>query len=285
MSWTRVAGFRTGLAVLAIVGLGSPTVANAQDDGSPPPPRQRGYTDTPRLPGLPWRVHDGQRPLPPVVAPGTASTPERAGTAPADAVVLFDGTSTDAWHNGRGQPIGWTIDPSDRALVVKGGSGSIVSREEFGDVQLHLEWASPTPASGDDQGRGNSGVLLFGRYEIQILDSFENETYADGQAGAIYGQYPPLVNASRPPGEWQSFDIVFTAPRFKDDGTLASPAYFTVFHNGVLIQNHRAALGPMAFRDTVPYQAHGPKGPLVIQDHGNPIRFRNIWARPLDAAE
>jgi hypothetical protein len=212
---------------------------------------KRGYTDTPMLPGLPWRVHDGTRPLPPIVTPGTASTPDQPGKPPSDAVVLFDGHSTDAWHNGKGQPIGWTVE--DGVLVVNGGTGAIVSREEFGDVQLHLEWAAPTPPSGSDQGRGNSGVLLFGRYELQVLDSYQNDTYADGQAGAIYGQYPPLVNASHPPGEWQTYDILFTAPRFKPDGTLESPAYFTVLHNGV-----------------------------VLQDHHNPVRYRNIWARRLD---
>jgi hypothetical protein len=265
--------FGTSLALLLAVA--APGSAFGQD-AKP----KRGYTDTPMLPGLPYRVHDGTRPLPRVVTPGTSSTPEQPGQPPSDAVVLFDGSSTDAWHDGKGQPIGWTVE--NGALVVKGGTGAIVSREEFGDVQLHLEWAEPTPPSGSDQGRGNSGVLLFGRYEIQVLDSYQNETYADGQAGAIYGQYPPLVNACRPPGEWQSYDILFTAPRFKADGSLESPAYFTILQNGVLIQNHRAAIGPMAFRNTVPYQPHGPRGPLVLQDHGNPVRFRNIWVRKLD---
>ncbi len=157
----------------------------------------------------------------------------------------------------------------------------IRTKQEFGDCQLHLEFATPTPPKGRDQGRGNSGVLFFGRYEIQVLDSFENLTYPDGQAAAIYGQYPPLVNASRPPGQWQSYDIVFTAPRFTEEGPLESPAYVTMFHNGVLVHNHRAPLGPMKFRGLAPYAPHGPKGPLMLQDHTNPVRYRNIWVREL----
>ena len=166
-------------------------------------------------------------------------------------------------------------------LVIRPGAGAILSREEFGDCQLHLEFASPVPPVSQDQGRGNSGVMFFGRYEIQILDSFDNLTYADGQAAAIYGQYPPLVNASRKPGEWQTYDIIFTAPRFKDDGSLESPAYATVLHNGVLVHNHTALLGPMAFRALPHYRPHGPTGPIMLQDHGNPVRFRNLWVRPL----
>ena len=157
------------------------------------------------------------------------------------------------------------------------------------DLQPRGVWRLPAPpriclagSSGEhDQGRGNSGVMFFGRYEIQVLDCFNNLTYADGHAAAIYGQYPPLVNASRKPGAWQSYDIVFTAPRFKDDGSLESPAYATMFHNGVVVHNHTALIGPMAYRALAHYRPHGPKGPILLQDHGNPVRFRNIWVRPV----
>jgi len=242
-----------------------------------------GYKDTPMLPGGLWRVHDSDRPWPEVVTPGTASTQDQPGRAPSDAIVLFDGGDLSKWSDGRGGDARWEV--QDGAIVAKRGAGSLVSRDEFGDCQLHIEFAAPNPPKGDGQGRGNSGVILFGRYEIQVLDSYENPTYADGGAGAIYGQHPPLVNASRPPGQWQTYDILFTAPRFKEDGTVETPAYATVLHNGVVVQNHAEIYGPMAFRDLVSYQAHGPKGPLVLQDHGDPVRFRNIWVRPLKAAD
>lgn len=240
-----------------------------------------GYKDTPMLPGGRWHVHDSDRPWPEVVAPGTSSTQEAPGKAPSDAIVLFDGEDLSKWTDGRGGDATWEV--QDGAIVAKPRSGSLVSRDEFGDCQLHIEFATPNPPKGDGQARGNSGVILFGRYEIQVLDSFENPTYADGGAGAIYGQHPPLVNASRPPGQWQTYDILFTAPRFKKDGTVETPAYATVLHNGVVVQNHAEIYGPMAFRNLAPYLPHGPKGPLVLQDHGNPVRFRNIWVRPLNA--
>jgi hypothetical protein len=238
-----------------------------------------GFKDTPMLPGGRWHVHDGDRPLPPVVTPGASSTQETPGKAPSDAVVLFDGGDLSKWRGERGRSAGWDV--NDGAVVVHPGAGAIVSRDEFGDCQLHLEFASPVPATGQDQGRGNSGVMFFGRYEIQILDSYENVTYADGQAAAIYGQYPPLVNASRKPGEWQTYDILFTAPRFKSDGSLQTPACATVLHNGVVVHHHTAVLGPMAYRALPRYRAHGPKGPVMLQDHGNRVRFRNIWVRPI----
>ena len=247
--------------------------------GQDQPKPKLGYKDTPMLPGGRWHVHDGDRPLPPVITPGTCSTQEAPGKAPSDAIVLFDGKDLSHWKSQRGGPAGWNID--HEALVTRPGAGAILSREEFGDCQLHLEFASPVPPRGRDQGRGNSGVMFFGRYEIQVLDSYDNLTYADGQAAAIYGQYPPLVNASRPPGQWQSYDIIFTAPRFKDDGSLESPAYATILHNGVVVHNHTALLGPMIFRGLPRYSPHGPKGPILLQDHGNPVRFRNIWVRPV----
>ena len=172
--------------------------------------RKFGYKDTPMLPGGQWHVHDGDRPLPPVIDPGTASIQETPGKAPSDAVVLFDGRDLSRWQSDRGGPAGWDV--KDEALVIHPGAGALISRDEFSDCQLQLEFASPVPAVGHDQGRGNSGVMFFSRYEIQVLDSYDNLTYADGQAAAIYGQYPPLVNASRKPGDWQSYDIVFTAP-------------------------------------------------------------------------
>jgi hypothetical protein len=238
-----------------------------------------GYKDTPMLPGGRWHVHDSDRPLPQIINPGTCSTQETPGTAPSDAVVLFDGKDLAHWTNSRGDQAAWDVENGD--LVIHPGKGAIKSREEFDDCQLHLEFATPVPPRGEDQGRGNSGVMFFGRYEIQILDSFENLTYADGQAAAIYGQFPPLVNASRKPGQWQAYDILFTAPKFKEDGSLASPAYATVLHNGVVVHNHTALLGPMAYRALRSYRPHGPKGPIVLQDHGNKVRFRNIWVRPI----
>ena len=233
-----------------------------------------GFKDTPMLPGGKWHVHDGDRPQPPIVTPGA-----RAGVAPSDAVVLFDGKDLSKWQV-NGENPGWKI--VDGAMVVPPSGaregGTITSKEEFGDCQIHVEFATPNPPMGRDQGRGNSGVLIMGRYEVQVLDSFENLTYPDGQASAVYGQYPPQVNASKPPGEWQTYDIIFEAPKFKE-GKVEAPAYITVLHNGVLTQNHVAALGPMTYRDLAKYTPHGPKGPLAFQDHGDPVRYRNIWVR------
>ncbi len=238
-----------------------------------------GYKDTPMLPGGKWHVHDGDRPMPKIIQPGTASTQDAAGKAPSDAIVLFDGKDLSHWTNGKGQPATWIVE--EGAFVVKAGAGDLLSKEKVGDCQLHLEFSSPVPPKGRDQGRGNSGVMMFGRYEFQILDGFDNLTYADGHAGAIYGQYPPLVNASRKPGDWQMYDILFTAPRFKSDGSLESPAYATVLHNGVAVHNHTALLGPMKFRGLPEYSKHEDKGSILLQDHGNPVRFRNLWVREI----
>jgi len=238
-----------------------------------------GYKDTPMLPGGKWHVHDGDRPFPKIIESAVASTQETVGKAPSDAVVLFDGKDLSHWTTEKGAPATWDVE--DGAIVIKSGGGSIISKEKFGDCQVHLEFMSPVPPKGRDQGRGNSGVMLFGRYEIQVLDSFDNQTYADGQAAAIYGQYPPLVNASRKPGSWQTYDILFTAPRFKDDGSLETPAYATVLHNGVVVHNHTALLGPMRFRGLPEYKKHEAKGPILLQDHGSPVRFRNFWVREI----
>ena len=235
-----------------------------------------GYDDTPKIPGSTWLVHDGQRPQPVIVTPGTPSTPQRGGSAPSDAVVLFDGGDLSSW-TGRGEQAGWKV---ENDYMEVNGTGDIRSREQFADFQLHIEWATPEPPSGSSQGSGNSGVFLMGRYEIQVLNSFANKTYPDGQAGSVYGQSPPLVNASRAPGQWQAYDIIFTAPRF-EEGALVKPAFVTVIHNGVLVHHNKEILGSTAHRVAPVYEPHGPTGPLVLQDHGNPIRFRNIWIRPI----
>lgn len=228
-----------------------------------------------------YLIHDRTRPLPPVVEPGTVSTPNKVGTAPSDAVVLFDGTDLMKWSAMDGRPTGWLL--KDGALECKAGAGMIRTRRSFGDCQLHVEWASPKENKGSGQGNGNSGVFFGnGRYEIQVLQSNDNPTYADGSAGSIYGQYPPLVNVTRPAGEWQVYDIIYTAPRFKKDGSLKSKARVTVLHNGVLIQNNVELTGPNNWFERPPYSAHPVKMPIAFQDHGNPVRFRNIWVRELD---
>jgi hypothetical protein len=231
-----------------------------------------GYQDSPLIPGTKWHVHDGERPQPPIVTPGTA------GTAPSDATVLFDGKDLAKWRKADGSDAGWKVENGYAEVVAK--TGDIFTRDEFGpDVQLHLEFATPPPV-GDGQGRGNSGVFLLGRYEIQILDSYENPTYPDGQATAIYGYMPPQVNASRPPGQWQTYDILFEGPRFAG-GKLTKPAVVTVLHNGVVTQNRTVLIGQTPHRKVGTYEAHGEKGPIKLQDHGNPMRFRNIWIRSL----
>jgi hypothetical protein len=266
------------MAASVVVGL-SLVAVGAQPQAKP----KLGYKDTPMLPGGKWHVHDGDRPQPPIVTPAPAGAPV---PPPSDAIVLFDGKDLSRWQVG-GKPAGWKVEDGAMVCPPRGtpGGGTIETKDEFGDCQLHIEFATPTPPRGRDQGRGNSGVLLFGRYEIQVLDSYENLTYPDGQAAAVYGQTPPLVNASRPPGQWQTYDIVFTAPRFKSDGALETPAYVTVVHNGVLVQNHTEVLGAMAFRALARYSAHGPKGPIALQDHGNPVKYRNIWIRELKLGE
>lgn len=223
-----------------------------------------------------WLAHDMQRQRPPVVTPGKLSLPV---PPPSDAVVLFDGTDLSKWRDAEGQAAKWTV--KDGAMISVPNSGYLHSADKFGDVQLHIEWAAPLPVVGSGQGRGNSGVFLMGLYEVQVLDSYENETYADGQAGAIYGQYPPLVNACLPPGEWQSYDIVFRRPKFHPDGTLSRAARISVVLNGVVVQDNVEIWGPTAWLQNVPYKNLGDKLPLSLQDHGNPVRYRNIWLREL----
>ncbi|HVY68602.1 MAG TPA: DUF1080 domain-containing protein [Verrucomicrobiae bacterium] len=268
--------YRFLTALVAVASLLAPTASVAAADAV-------GYTDTPMLPGGKWHVHDPDRPQPRVVTPGTPSTKKKPGKAPSDAIVLFDGTDLSKWRDAKGNPSGWKLEEGAMIVPPEGteGGGDIFTKEEFGDCQLHVEFATPDPPKGDSQGRGNSGVFLLGRYEFQVLDSYNNRTYADGSAGSLYGQYPPLVNASKKPGEWQVYDIVFTAPRYKD-GKLETPAYVTAFHNGVLVQNHAAYLGPSGHKTLANENKPGPTvGPLKLQDHHNPMHYRNIWIRPL----
>ena len=227
-----------------------------------------------------WPIHSRERPLPPVVTPrSNASVPP-----PSDAVVLFDGTDLSRWTSTSkpGAPAPWTVRGGYVEVVAK--SGDIQTRIGYGDVQLHVEWATPALVAGEDQERGNSGVYLMKTYEVQVLDSYRNVTYADGQAGAMFGQYPPLVNASLPPGEWQSYDIVFHRPRFRSDSTVLSPARVTVFHNGVLVQDNVALTGPTV-GNRVPYRFHGDRVPIELQDHDFPVRYRNIWVRDLEKTQ
>jgi hypothetical protein len=207
-------------------------------------------------------------PEPPVVTPGEGNGP------PSDAVVLFDGKNFDAWEGAKG----WKVDP-DGGFTVK---GALQTRQSFGDCQLHLEFASPKEAKGTGQGRGNNGVGLMGaQYEIQVLDSYQNKTYPEGQAASVYNQTPPMVNASRKPGEWQTYDIIFTAPHFSADGKVLKPAFVTVLHNGVLVQNHTEILGSTFYDKENKYSKHTERLPLVLMYHGDPVRFRNIWIREI----
>jgi hypothetical protein len=242
-----------------------------------PKPGDLGFTDTPILPGMKWHVHDPARPHPKVVTPG--QTP---GAPPSDAIVLF-GTDLSKWQQkGKGPNEGKIVDAQwkvgDGYFEVVPGTGDLFTREKFGDCQLHVEWSSPTEITANSQGRGNSGVLLMSRYEIQVLDVFNNPTYADGQAGAIYGQWPPLANPARRPGEWNTYDILFEAPRFEGD-KLVKSAYVTVIYNGVMVHHHKQIMGPMVYRQVAHYTPHAAEEPLELQEHHNPVRFRNVWIR------
>jgi len=231
------------------------------------------------LPGSQWRVHDGNRPQPRVVTPGTASTQDQAGLPPSDAVVLFDGTDLAKWEKVGGGEAGWKVENGHAEVVP--GTGNIQTKDQFGDCQLHVEWAAPVEITGDSQGRGNSGVFLLAKYEIQVLDGYDNRTYADGITASIYGQCPPLVNACCKPGEWHMYDIVFVVPRWEGD-KLVSPAYATVIHNGVLVHHRKELMGPTGHKNVSSYDdPHAPEGPIMLQDHKDPVRFRNIWIRPL----
>ena len=230
-----------------------------------------------QIPQISWPVHDMNRPQPPVVTPGPAGPPV---PPPSDAVVLFDGQDLAGWTDAKGNPAKWKVENGYFEVVPK--TGDIRTVKGFGDCQLHVEWMAPSPAKGTDQDRGNSGVFLMGLYEVQVLDCYGNKTYADGMTAAIYGQYPPLVNACRPPGEWQTYDIVFRRPRFGKDGQVQTPARMTVFHNGILVHDCDVLTGPTAHKARPPYAMHADRLPISLQDHGHPVRFRDIWLRELE---
>ena len=272
-----VCGAVTGI-VLGVLAFGQSSAQKAPAEN-----HDLGFTDTPILPGLPWHVHDPARPHPPVVTP--ASTP---GGPPSDAIVLFDGKDLSKWqshsstitHGGTAGAPEWKLGNGYFEVVPK--TGDLATKEKFGDMQLHVEWASPDPPAGNSQNRGNSGILLMGRYEIQVLDPWNNPTYADGQAAAIYGQWPPLANPGRKPGEWNAYDIFFEAPVLEGD-KLVKPAVVTVLFNGVLVQNHKESMGPMIYRQVAKYVAQPAEDSLILQNHNSPVRFRNIWVRRLGA--
>jgi hypothetical protein len=246
----RTAGRVAAIVALAIV----PAVASAQQAKT-------------------WPQHSRERPMAPVELAPPQKLPV---AAPASAIVLFDGHDFAQWTDAEGKAARWHLVPG-LAMEVSPGNGGIQTKQAFGDVRLHVEWASPKPAKGEDQDRGNSSVFLMGRYEVQVLDSYKSTTYADGQAASIYGQFPPRVNVSRPPGEWQSNDIEFHRPRFNADSSLASPARMTVRHNGVLVHDDVALLGPTSNGRRDRYEMHPDTLPIALQDHGHLVRFRNIW--------
>jgi hypothetical protein len=250
---------------IAIISLFAATVAFAGEYG---------YTDSPMLPGGKWRVHDKNRPAPIKVQPGAPCFT----VPPSDAIVLFNGKDLSQWEKVKVAAI------EDGSFDIA-TTGEIFTKEKFGDCQLHIEWQVPSKPDGDWSVWGNSGVFLLGLYEVQVIETYTRQIYADGIAGAIYGQTPPLVNAARPPGEWQSYDIAFTAPRFDTDGKLLQPAYLTIYWNGVLVQNHTSALGPTRHKALAQYDNKTTNGPLLLQFHGSHVHFRNIWIRPLKSEE
>ena len=226
-----------------------------------------------------WPQHSLERPKPPVVTPGPYPGPV---SAPADAIVLFDGKTLDNWQSSDSakSPARWKVEHGYFEVLPR--TGGIQTKQSFGDVQLHIEWMSPNPPRGTSQDRGNSGVFFGGgRYEVQVLDSYQADTYADGQAGALYGQYPPLVNATRPPGEWQVYDIIYRRPHFDATGALTQPARLTVILNGIVVQDAMTLVGPTANKSRPPYTAHPDALPIALQDHSHPVRFRNVWVRAL----
>ncbi len=256
---------------LAVCVISQGAFAQARKKGRTAP---LGYSDTPVLPGQKWKVHDIDRPRPKLVTPGAAY-----GQPPSDAIVLFDGKDLSKWEapmKSGAKPAAWKVENGYMECT----NGPLVTKEKFGDIQLHLEWAAPAEIDGTSQWRGNSGILLMNVYEIQVLDSFNNPTYADGQAGAIYAQWPPLVNASRKPGEWQAYDIIFEAPKFEGE-KLVKPGYVTVMHNGILLHHRKEIGGRMSHRVVGKYLPHGAEEPLGLQNHDTSVRYRNIWVRRL----
>jgi hypothetical protein len=234
-------------------------------------------SDADAQPSTRWPIHSPDRPQPRVVRPPLG---QGSVDPPGDAAVLFDGSDLSKWKKDDERAAGWKVENGYMEVVP--GAGGIVTRDSFGDVQLHVEWAAPLPAEGESQERGNSGVFLMGRYEVQVLDSYENVTYPDGQAAAVFGQFPPLVNASRRPGQWQSYDIIFHRPRFDAAGKVTAPARMTVLHNGILVQDNVVLSGPTAHQRRPPYERHADRLPISLQDHASKVRYRNIWIRDLE---
>jgi hypothetical protein len=271
-----IAGCATNEAKKAEAPKAQPAAAAAKAEPAAQPKPSVQYVDTPT--GR-WMVHDENRPAPPIITPGG-----RRSAPPSDAVVLFDGTQASManWTDTKGQPTKWIV--GDGYMESVKSAGYIQTKQEFGSCQLHVEFATPSTVQGTSQGRGNSGVFLQGQYEIQVLDSYENKTYPDGQCGALYGRAVPLVNACRKPGEWQNYDIIYHHPMFDKDGKVTRKATFTILQNGVLIQDHvtlEGGTGWINAHTITDYKAHGDKGPIQLQDHGNPVRYRNIWVREL----
>ena len=265
---------RNGLFALGTIGLSALVYAAT--------PQGLGYKGTPNIPGTPYGVHDGDRPQPPIVTPG--ATFSQGAPAPSDATVLFDGKDLSQWQSPNGQPARWAVDNG----YMSSGRGGIRTKGKWADFQLHLEFATPTPPKGTGQSRGNSGVLINGMYEVQVLDCYQNPTYPDGQTGALYGQTPPLVNACKPPGEWQSYDIIFESPRWDADGKLVKKANATVIHNGVVLHHRREYIGGTDGINGVEHTSlgkygkpHSPEMFIELQDHANPVRYRNIWIRTM----
>ncbi len=262
---------RTKQIALSFLGLGAAASLFAAEE-------HLGYQNTPIIPGTQWHVHDGTRPQPRIVTPG--ATFSHLAPAPSDATVLFDGKDLSQWEKANGSEAGWKVE--DGHMEVAPGSGSIRTKGKFADFQLHLEFAEPEKVKGSSQGRGNSGVLMNGIYEVQVLDCYNNKTYPDGQTGAIYGQTPPLVNACKPPGEWQTYEIIFESPRWDAEGKIVKKANVTVIHNGVLLHHKRELIGTTPHQQVGNYNhPHPPEMFIELQDHGNPTRFRNIWVRSI----
>jgi hypothetical protein len=261
------------MRLLLSVAAGTLLLAGCQKPNAAPASAATGHWEAPPSK---WPPNSDEKPKPPTIDPGPAQAP---APIPSDAVVLFNGKDLSAWAGDSGQAAPWTV--RDGYMEVVPGSGAIHTRQAFGDMQLHIEYATPTPPHGEGQERGNSGVFLMTHYEIQVLDDYQNTTNADGMAAAVYGQTPPLVNASRPSGEWQSYDIVFHRPHFAADSSVEQPATVTVFHNGVLVQDNTVITGWTVDHAVAHYRWHPDSLPLMLQDHGNTMRFRNIWVRPL----
>ncbi|MEM6764505.1 MAG: DUF1080 domain-containing protein [Bacteroidota bacterium] len=222
---------------------------------------------------IPPKYTEVWEPEPAVVTPGEGTAP------PSDAIILLGENGVSSWTNVKGMEAGWEV--KEGIITTVPGKGPIVTKRAFGDVQLHIEWKAPEKIEGAGQGRGNSGVFLMSQYEVQVLDSYNNRTYSNGQAASVYKQHIPMVNAMRPPGEWQVYDIIFKAPTFNENGSLRAPATMTVLHNGILVQNHVTLLGPTVYDSLPRYTSHAAKLPLMLQDHSNPVSFRNIWIREL----